>query len=70
MTENFEELRERFREQGYELRPLWSGYGVWQDGELLTFRPDLAGIEALLLTDTEVKEAARRVAKGLRPQLQ
>lgn len=56
-------LRKQLREYGYDLRPLWSGYGVWQDDELLTFCSDLAAVEALLLTDKEVQDAASRIAK-------
>lgn len=60
------DLQEKFKRYGYGLEPLAGGYGVYQldtDNELITFRPDLAGIEALLLTGAEVQEIAKKVAK-------
>lgn len=60
----FDGLRKRFERMGYALRPLWSGYGVYKRGDLLTFRPNLDSVEALLLTRKEVERGAKRLAKG------
>jgi len=62
-------LTRKLARYGCELRPLFDGYAVYVDGDMLTYCANLDAIDALLMTEAEFQRAVRSVTRKLKSVL-